>query len=328
MRDEDVPLAPGDGTRSFFERPIDPEVPAPAPEEVARLRHAQVWRRVAELQARHRRTIARRLIVLGRRDAEVRTLRARLALRQRALLAAEQEDRTARMLAPSPGLLPYEPHHRALGHLGLAFVLALCVLADYLVDRSALQVLLLPLRLTQLLALLIATVQTLAAHMIGRLLRRSREVVDPGLLGHERRITVALGAFLAVTVGGVAVLRSYFGTTLLAVVMFGVGASAALVAVTACYLHASVRLDALGVTERRVGRRGWLATRTGRKLLRAEARRAVARGGLRAGAADLVARVDLVYAEHQVHLNGSEPPWVVQLRRWADGRDLPYDGVS
>ena len=311
--------------RAFFDRPVAAEVARPAADEMARTRHAHVWRRLAEIQARHRRAIHRRLTTLGKRHADVVSLQSRLALRHRALLAAEEEDRAARSLAPAPGVLPHEPHHRALGPLGLAVALGLCVVADYLVDRSTLEVLLLPLRLTQLLALLVAVVQTLAAHTIGRLLRRSREAVDPGALAPERRIVVGLCALLAVTVTAMAVLRGMFGTTLLALLMFGVGAAAALVAITASYLHANGRLDALGVTERRLGRRGWRAARTGRRLLRAEARRTVATGNLRAAAAGVVAEVEGVYATHQVHLNGSEPAWVAQMRHWVEGRDLPYD---
>ena len=314
--------------RAFFDRPIAAEVARPAADEMARTRHAHVWRRLAEIQARHRRTIHRRLTVLGRRQADMVALQSRLALRHRALLAAEEEDRAARSLAPAPGVLPHEPHHRALGPVGLAAALGICIVADYLVDRSTLQVLLLPLRLTQLLALLVAVVQTLAAHTVGRLLRRSREAVDPGALAPERAIVVALAVLLAVTVTGMAVLRGMFGTTLLALVMFGVGSAASLVAVTASYLHANGRLDALGVTERRLRRRGWLAARTGRRLLRADARRTVAAGNLRAAAAGVVAEVEGVYAAHQVHLNGTEPAWVAQMRGWVEGRDLPYDQAT
>lgn len=315
-------------TRSFFDRPVAPEVARPAADELARVRAAHVWRRLAEIQARRRRAVHRRLTVLGKRHADVVTLESRLALRHRALLAAEEEDRAARSLAPPPGVLPHEPHHRALGPVGLAAALGVCVLADYLVDRSTLQVLLLPLRLTQLLALLVAVVQTLAAHTIGRLLRRSREAVDPGVLGPERAITLALAALVAVTVAAMAVLRGMFGTLLLALLMLGVGAAAALVAITASYLHTNVRLDALAATERRLGRRGWLAARTSRRLMRAEARRTVAVGNLRACAADVVAEVEGVYATNRVHLNGREPAWLAQMRRWVDGRDLPYDQAT
>src|SRR4029453_15715820 len=164
--------------RAFFDRPVAAEVARPAADEMARTPHAHVWRRpaqiqarprggapprrahvwrrLAEIQARHRRAIHRRLTTLGKRHADVVSLQSRLALRHRALLAAEEEDRAARSLAPPPGVLPHEPPHRALGPLGLAVALGLCVVADYLVDRSTLEVLLLPLRLTQLLALLVA----------------------------------------------------------------------------------------------------------------------------------------------------------------------------
>jgi hypothetical protein len=62
--------------------------------------------------------------------------------------------------------------------------------------------------------------------------------------------------------------------------------------------------------------------------LRAEARRTVAAGNLWACAADVVAEVEGVYATHRVHLNGSEPAWVAQMRGWVEGHDLPSDHAT
>lgn len=42
----------------------------------------------------------------------------------------------------------------------------------------------------------------------------------------------------------------------------------------------------------------------------------------------MVAEVEGVYAAHQVHLNGTEPAWVAQMRGWVEGRDLPYDQAT
>ena len=327
MHDNNDGERPVDTAWSFFDRPVEPRLVPPSPVEVDRVRRAFVQRRILEIQARHQRRIARRLRTLGRRDADVQALRARLAVHQRSLLVAETEDRAVRAIPPPPRGLAHDAYHRA-SSLGLVVALTICVVADYLVDRGALQVLLLPLRLTQVLALLVAVVQTLAAHTVGRLLRRLSLTLDPDVLAHERTIMRLLAGLVVVTVVGLAALRAVFGTALLGLLMLGTGAAAALVAVTASYLHASLRVDALGATERRIRRRAWLAIRTGRRLLGAVARRTAAVGDLRASASAVAVSVDLVYDDALVHLDGDEPPWIQQMRRWAEGDELPYDEAS
>lgn len=258
-------------TTTFFDDPIPPLPPAPAPEAVHGTHEAFVQQRLVEIHDRQRRRINGRALRLGRRTAAVQGLRVRLALHRRSLLVAARENSRVHEQPVPPRGLAFDGHSRALGTVALVVVLAVCVLADYLVDRGSLQVLRLPLRLTQVLALLVAVVQTMSAH--------------------------------------------------------AVGGAAAVVAVTASYLHASTRLDALGATGRRLRREGRAATRVGRRLVRAQARQAVAASDLRATAAAVVAQVDLVYASHRLPVDGGEPPWVVEMRRWARGEDLPTEPV-
>jgi hypothetical protein len=175
------------------------------------------------------------------------------------------------------------------------------------------------------LALLVAVVQTMSAHAVGRLLRRQSEAVDPGALRHERTKMRMLVVFIAITVAGLAVLRGLLGTLVFGVMILAVGGAAAVVAITASYLHASTRLDALGATGRRLRWEGRAATRAGRRLVRAQARQAVAASDLRASAAIVVAQVDLVYAHHRLPVDGGEPPWLAEMRRWARGEGLPTD---
>ena len=310
-------------TTTFFDDPIPPLPPAPAPEAVHGTHEAFVQQRLVEIHDRQRRRINARALRLGRRTAAVQGLRVRLALHRRSLLVAARENSRVHEQPVPPRGLAFDGHSRALGTVALVVVLAVCVLADYLVDRGSLQVLRLPLRLTQVLALLVAVVQTMSAHAVGRLLRRQSEAVDPGALRHERTKMRVLIVFIAVTVAGLAVLRGLLGTLVFGVMILAVGGAAAVVAVTASYLHASTRLDALGATARRLRREGWAATRVGRRLVRAQARQAVAASDLRATAAAVVAQVDVVYATHSPPDDGGEPPWVVEMRRWARGEDLP-----
>lgn len=310
-------------TAAFFDDPVPPLPPAPSPEAVDRAHEAFVQQRLVEIHARHRRRINRRALRLGRGTAAVRAQRVGLALRRRSLLVAARENGQVHEQPVPPRSSPFDGHSRALGTVALVAVLAVCVLADYLVDRGSLQVLRLPLRLTQVLALLVAVVQTIAAHAAGRLLRRQSEAVDPGALRHERTKMRLLIGLVATTVAGLAVLRGLQGTVVFGVMILAVGGAAAVVAVTVSYLHASTRLDALAATGRRLRREGRAATRAGRRLVRAQARQAVAASDLRASAATVVAQVDLVYASHRAPIGGGEPPWVAEMRRWARGEDLP-----
>ena len=51
-------------------------------------------------------------------------------------------------------------------------------------------------------------------------------------------------------------------------------------------------------------------------------------GDLRASASAVAVAVDLAYDDALVRLDGDEPPRVRQMRRWAEGDELPYDGAS
>ena len=310
---------------AMFTRPgFGSGVPAgPSREDRERTRDAYVRTRLAEIQATNRRPMNKAVRRLGRATARYMALEARMEMARRRVDAAEQANAEVHRTAPSPRGSGYDAHSRALGLIGLAVILAICVVADYLVDRSAMQVLLLPLRITQALALFVAIVQMGAAHTVGRLLRRQKEVVDEGSLRHERTKMRLLIGFLATTVVGMAALRAVDGSLLLAAVMFGVGASAAVVAVTASYLHANTRMDALAASERALRWRTRATARTGRRLVRAEADLAVRRNDFTTRASTIATAVDLVYTEHRAHLNGSEPAWLGKVRHWAAGHDLP-----
>ena len=122
-------------------------VPAgPSPEDRDRTRDAYVRNRLAEIQVTSRRPINAAMRRLGRSTARYMSLDARMEMARRRVAAAEQANAEVHRTAPSPRGSGYDAHNRALGPIGLAIILTICVIADYLVDRSAMQVLLLPLR--------------------------------------------------------------------------------------------------------------------------------------------------------------------------------------
>jgi hypothetical protein len=306
---------------SWFDDPLGPEGGSP-PGQGAGEHLALAWRRIGEIMERDGRRIRRLLRRLGRSHARVQALAARLAIRGHRVHHARRESDAVRRRTP-PLRFPWDGHARALPTVGLVAVLAVCVTIDYLVDRNALQVLLLPLRVTQALAMFIAVAQTLAAHTVGHLRRRMAEAADPDALHHERVTMWVLTGLVATTVAGLAVFRGMQGAALLGLVMFAVGAAASAVAATAAYLHANSRLSALRTTGNQLERTGDGASRLGRKLLRAEARRAADACGLQASASATLAKVEAVYALYDVSLNGREPPFVAHLRRLAAGTGLP-----
>jgi hypothetical protein len=316
---------PADGLAAaaiYLADPLGGEPALPSPADEAAQREAHVWQRLAELQQRHRRRLGRQLKQLGDRQAAVRALGARLVLARRALATAVRDNDAVHRRAPSPRYA-YDELGRALSGLGLVVILSVCVLFDYLVDRSALQVLLLPLRVTQTFALFIAVVQTLSAHTIGTLLRRVKESPDPGALHHERWAMGVLGALVASTVVGLAAFRGMNGSVLFGLVMLGTGAATSVVATTASYLHASPRMHAVRTTGRGVRRSGNRVARLGRKMFRADARTGVAASSLQATAAAIAAQVEAIYSAQGVRLDGREPPWIGRVRRLADGDGLP-----
>lgn len=300
----------------------DGVAPSPQHDEETRTRDAYVHSRLAEIQASNRRPINRALRRLGRATARYLAADAHMELARRRVNAAETASSEVHRMGRSPRGTGYDSHSRALGSIALAAVLVVCVLVDYLVDRSAMQVLLLPLRITQALALFVAVVQMGAAHTVGRLLRRQKEVLDQGALRHERTKMRLLIGLLTTTVIGMAALRLNAGMPLLGAVMFGVGAAATVTAVTASYLHANTRLDAVVASDRALGRRVRNVSRKGRRLVRAEAEVAVRRNDVANRASTIATAVDLVYAAHGTGIPLAEPAWVGQVRRWAAGHDL------
>jgi hypothetical protein len=259
--------------------------------------------------------------------ADVHALDTRLSLQQRALENAQRET-NAVLDRPASPRIAYDGHMRALGTPALVMTLLLCVVVDYLVDRGALQALLLPLRTTQALALLIAVVQTLSAHTVGRLLRRQVDSLDPDGLRSERLGMWVLIVFVIVTVAGLAAVRGARSSMLLAVLLFAVGTAAAVVAATASYLHASTRVDAVRRAFSHVRRAGSALARSRRRQLRALTRRASAVSDLRATAGSVVAQVESVCALTDVQLDGDEPAWIGLLRRWAQGHGLPSEEIA
>lgn len=300
---------------------------APEPDASAIAAQAYVWRRLDEIQRRHRRRIARSVRRLARCTADAYALDARLAIQRRALEVAERES-NAVVDRPASPRVAYDGHTRALGTTALMLTLSVCIVADYLVDRGALQTLLLPLRMTQALALLIAVVQTLSAHTVGRLLRRQVDSLDPDGLRSERVEMWALVALVTVSVAGLAVVRGTRGSLILAALLFAVGTAAALVSATASYLHASTRVDAIRRASSHVRRAGSALARSRRRQLRAHARQASAMSDLQAAAGSVVAQVEGVYALANVHPGGGEPAWIDVLRRWARGQGLPNEGIA
>jgi len=299
----------------------------PTPEASAVAGRAYLWRRIDEIQRRNRRRIARSVRRLAMRTADVHALDTRLSLQQRALENAQRET-NAVLDRPASPRIAYDGHVRALGTPALVMTLLLCVVVDYLVDRGALQALLLPLRTTQALALLIAVVQTLSAHTVGRLLRRQVDSLDPDGLRSERLGMWVLIVFVIVTVAGLAAVRGARSSMLLAVLLFAVGTAAAVVAAAASYLHASTRVDAVRRAFSHVRRAGSALTRSRRRQLRALTRRASAVSDLRATAGSVVAQVESVYALTDVQLDGDEPAWIGLLRRWTQGHGLPSEEIA
>ena len=316
---------PADGLAAaaiYLADPLGGEPAVPSPADEAAQREAHVWQRLAELQHRHRRRLGRQLKEVGDCQAAVRGLGARLVLARRGLAAAVRDNDAVHRRVPTPRFA-YDELGRALSTVGLVAILSVCILFDYLVDRSALQVLLLPLRVTQTFALFIAVVQTLAAHTVGTLLRRLKESPDPGGLRHERWAMGLLGALVAGSVVGLAVFRGMNGSALFGLVMLGTGAATSLVATMASYLHASPRVHAVRTTGRGVRRAGNRVARLGRKLFRADARTGVAASSLQATAAAIAAQVEAIYSAQGVRLDGREPPWIGRVRRLAEGEGLP-----
>jgi hypothetical protein len=298
-----------------------------SPETSAVAAQAYVWRRLDEIQRRQRRRVARSVRRLARCTADAHALDARLAIKRRALEVAERES-DAVLDRPASPRVAYDGHMRALGTPALVLTLSVCIVADYLVDRGALQTLLLPLRMTQALALLIAVVQTLSAHTVGRLLRRQVDSLDPDGLRSERVGMWALVALVTATVAGLAVVRGARGSLVLAGLLFAVGTVAALVSATASYLHASTRVDAIRRALSHVRRAGTALARSRRRQLRAHTRQASAMSDLQATAGSVVAQVESVYALANVRPGGGEPAWIDLLRRWTRGQGLPNEGVG
>jgi hypothetical protein len=221
---------PADGLAAaaiYLADPLGGEPAVPSPADEAAQREAHVWQRLAELQHRHRRRLGRQLKEVGDCQAAVRGLGARLVLARRGLAAAVRDNDAVHRRVPTPRFA-YDELGRALSTVGLVAILSVCILFDYLVDRSALQVLLLPLRVTQTFALFIAVVQTLSAHTVGTLLRRLKESPDPGGLHHERWAMGLLGALVAGSVVGLAAFRGMNGSALFGLVMLATGAATSL----------------------------------------------------------------------------------------------------
>jgi hypothetical protein len=295
-------------------------IPAPTPDDLVRRGRAEARARLVRLHDGWRRELVRLVRRHGRWRGRVCAAQGALDLAFWRLAVAEDANASVRVQPPPVGGLAHDAHSRALGTVPLLLVLGLCAGADYLIDRGALQALLLPLALTQTLALFIAVVQTTASHVAGRLLRRQRETADPGALREERTALRLILGFVALTVVGLAGLRGVFGGWLLVAIMLGVGAASTLVAVAASYLHTNTRLDALRRSERRVRWAGAAVTRRERRLGNALAGAAAARRALQAGAAGIVSRVERACDDLGVEFD-PEPDWIVEARRVARGDD-------
>lgn len=298
-------------------------VPTPSEADRERRRRAQVQLRLAEIQKKQKRPVNRSVLVLGESIAVARAARFELGAAEQDMSMRQLERKTVLELAPPVGGLVYDQHSRALGSVGMWAILAICVVSDYLVDRGSMLVFRLPLALTESIALLIAVLQTMAAHSVGRLLRRHSEAEDPDTLRHEWRKMWLLIGFLAVVVLGVAAVRASLGSFVFALVILGAGAVSAVVATVASYLHASTRRDALEKTTREVRSSGHQVAGRGKDLLTSEAAVIAAVDSLQAAAATGVAKIELVYAANSFTPD-EEPPWVKEWRAWADGRALPY----
>jgi hypothetical protein len=282
--------------------------------------------RLSAIHAASNKKVTATVTALGDAVAEVDAAHARYHVTSHQVRKAIEASTTVRALPPAPGGLPTDSHSRALGRFSMVAILVVCLFGDWLVDRGSLLVFRLAFGFTETLAALIAVVQTLSAHTVGRLLRRLKEAIDPDELSHERKKMVILIGLITTTVIALALVRAALGNLLLAALVLGVGGASALVAVTISYLHANTRLDAIEDTDKKVDKAGNKAADTGRDVRRAEARMVGAVSELEAVAGGVVAKIDLVYQHHGVHpVAGDEPAWIIKLRDWAAGHNLPIN---
>jgi hypothetical protein len=264
---------------------------------------------------------------VDRRGAEVARLRARLRGDLRVLADAQDELLIVRAVRAVAHDAERAAHQRRESAWTLAVVLAICTAVDLMAVRATLPVVLPPSRLASVVALSLAAAQTAAALAAGRLVHRVHSAADLRRSAAERTLLGALvGAVAAVIVATGLVLGATGGVGLGLVTVAG-GATAALLAALASYLHQCTVAGLPGGAALRLRFRAGRAFRTDRRLRRACVRQRVAAGELRAAATAAVADVDLVYAEAQFGPAGGEPLWVRRMRRWARGENLPGEAA-
>lgn len=252
-----------------------------------RAKNAVVWRRKAKVAAAARRDHRR-----GQAAAK-------------AAAEAEEAEQRARACGPSTGHVA-DAGRRVVSLPIYLGILTLVGVLAYNLNKGALLVLLLPLPLTEAIALVSVVLTLAAAHWGGHILRRRHEVIeDRTVLG---RTEITLGRVCVVAI------RGAVGGLLPALLFLGLGVLDFTVALVASYFFTNDAVAARGRARRRARLASWYAALGRRSLLRQVARWRTSCYTYRDAAAVVVLDADQIRAAgldtwQRTHAAEPEPVW-------------------
>lgn len=305
-----------------------------APHEV---RHAvrELLRRSAAMLA----SVRGKNAAVWRVKAQVAIAARRDARRSRRSALAEEEAAQAEQRASAYG--PRIGHIADAGRrvVSLPIYLGILTLAGmlaYNLNKGALLVLLLPLPLTEAIALVAVVLTLAAAHWGGHIMKRRHEVVEDRTVLGRTEITLGL-----VCVGGgyalmviVATLRGAVGGLLPGLLFLGLGVLDFTVALVASYFFTNDVVAARNRARRRARLASWYAALGRRSLLRQVARWRTSCYAYRDAASVVVLAADQIRAAgldtwQRTHAGQPEPTWPepewLQLLRPVASGVLPPD---